>query len=568
MKQHFTSKRQPNWLVIALSAALMGGSSFTFASDPGADIDYSHLTPELIKETDGVAHDPFYHNLKGNGPALDADINDDDFSKMSLTEIRQIGVRMYTTPFRRADGFGDGPGINDAILADGTPALNIPDLGPTGRPTLQGNGTWLRMNGLDTQTCLECHGVVDNSVIPAQLGVGGQAGIAGSPFFRSKTADIDDSGKQSFGGGDNNGAGIGEALGIAAFDGRSINPPANFGMGGVELVGQEMTETLQKIAAYAESKGKCLPLRAKGIDFGTTCEPEGVDGDLEIRPFGRKGEFATIRGFDEGALAFHIGMQDETIFGAADADGDGISLEISNAQARAFHIFMTTQERPVQKKANREARRGFKVFNEVGCSGCHVPFIDTKSRHLEYTDPESEEVYFSADLSKGLTNFEKNRQGGIRVRAHSDYKRHNMGYRLKETAHFLGEPEGENACQDEVAGAEIDNCNFITMKLWGVADTAPYLHDGRALTLFEAVALHGGEAQEERDRFLSLSERSQNALFAYLGTLKHPENPNQDVENQVVLSPNSEGRRDIHRDRKKRSYNYYDADGDGRPDVN
>ena len=545
---------------MAISATLIGASSFAQASgsgpagDPGTNIDYSHLTPSLIEETDGVAFGLEYHDRNGNGPALDADIEDDDFKKMSLTQIRQIGVRMYTTPFRRADGFGDGPGINEAILPDGTPALNIPDLGPTGRPTLQGNGTWLRMNGLDTQTCLECHGVVDNSVVPAQLGVGGQAGIAGSPFFRSKTADIDDSGKQSFGGGDLNGAGIGKALGIAAFDGRSINPPANFGLGGVELVGQEITETLQKIAAYADKIGKCLPLKAKGISFGTTCEPEGVDSDLEIRPFGRKGEFATIRGFDEGALAFHIGMQDETIFGDTDMDGDGISREITNAQARAFHVFMTTQERPVQPKyATGQAAVGFKLFNKVGCSGCHVPFLDTKSRFLEFTDPEEDEVYFRADLSKGVSQFERNRWGGIRVRAHSDYKRHNMGYRLKETAHFLGDPEGENACDEEVAGAEIDNCNFITMKLWGVADTAPYLHDGRALTLFEAVALHGGEAQEVRDRFLKIGKKGQDAIFAYLGTLKHPEDPNLDVADQVQLDPFQTARKP----RPKKKYDYY-----------
>ena len=121
--------------------------------------------------------------------------------------------------------------------------------GGTGRPTLQGNGTWLRLNGLDSQTCLECHGVVDNSVVPAQMGVGGQAGIGGSPFFMSKNADIDDSVGNSFGDGRSN------KLGIAAFDGRSINPPANFGLGGVELVGQEITETLQKIEAAAG--GKC-----------------------------------------------------------------------------------------------------------------------------------------------------------------------------------------------------------------------------------------------------------------------------------------------------------------------
>ena len=223
---------------------------YASAGDPGADIDYSHLTPELIEETDGVAFSPDFHGLNGNGRALDAPITEDDFNTMTLTQIRQQGVRLYTTPMRRADGFGDGPGIKEGLADDGvTPLLNIPDLGPTGRPTLQGNGTWLRMNGLDSQTCLECHGVVDNSVVPAQLGVGGQAGIGGSPFFRSLTADIDDSGGQSFGGGDDNNAGIGEALGIAAFDGRSINPPANFGLGGVELVGQEITAVLQKLRA-------------------------------------------------------------------------------------------------------------------------------------------------------------------------------------------------------------------------------------------------------------------------------------------------------------------------------
>ncbi len=171
---------------------------------------------------------------------------------------------------------------------------------------------------------------------------------------------------------------------------------------------------------------------------------------------------------------------------------------------------------------------------------------------MEYTDPESDEVYFRADLSKGVAAFEKNRYGGIRVRMHSDFKRHNMGYRLKETAHFLSDPEGDE-CDEGVAGSEIDNCNFITMKLWGVADSAPYLHDGRALTLFEAVALHGGEAREVRDRFLKIGKKGQDAIFAYLGTLKHPEEPNQDVIDQVQLDPFQTAKKP----RSKKKYNYY-----------
>jgi CxxC motif-containing protein (DUF1111 family) len=31
-----------------------------------------------------------------------------------------------------------------------------------------------------------------------------------------------------------------------------------------------------------------------------------------------------------------------------------------------------------------------------------------------------------------------------------------------------------------------------TAPLWGVADSGPYLHDGRANSLAEAIELHGG----------------------------------------------------------------------------
>jgi len=175
-----------------------------------------------------------------------------------------------------------------------------------------------------------------------------------------------------------------------------------------------------------------------------------------------------------------------------------------------------------------------------------VPNINTRSSVLEYrvsgggvVDLDSD-PYFSVYLSSEVNadaQFETNRRGGITLPIFSDYKRHNMGTRLSETAFFLDTLE-EEECNNEVAGAEITNCNFITMKLWGLADTGPYLHDGRALSIFEAIAFHGGEAQRVRDRFLDLSAEGQNALLAFLGTLKNPENPAQDVQNLSTLGPN------------------------------
>ena len=44
-----------------------------------------------------------------------------------------------------------------------------------------------------------------------------------------------------------------------------------------------------------------------------------------------------------------------------------------------------------------------------------------------------------------------------------------------------------------------------TPPLWGLRDSAPYLHDGRAATLEEAIELHGGEASDLAARFQGLS---------------------------------------------------------------
>ncbi|MEM9587553.1 MAG: di-heme oxidoredictase family protein [Planctomycetota bacterium] len=71
------------------------------------------------------------------------------------------------------------------------------------------------------------------------------------------------------------------------------------------------------------------------------------------------------------------------------------------------------------------------------------------------------------------------------------------------------------------------NQEWRTPPLWGVADTAPYLHDGRASTLLEAITLHGGEAEGTTNRFLSLPLQDREAVIAFLETLVAPENAPQ-----------------------------------------
>ncbi|GAA4453867.1 di-heme oxidoredictase family protein [Novipirellula rosea] len=68
------------------------------------------------------------------------------------------------------------------------------------------------------------------------------------------------------------------------------------------------------------------------------------------------------------------------------------------------------------------------------------------------------------------------------------------------------------------------NQEWRTPPLWGVRDSAPYMHDGRAETLLEAIAVHEGEASATRDRFLKLPLADRRAVLAFLETLAAPSN--------------------------------------------
>lgn len=415
-----------------------------------------------------------------------------------LNKIRMRGLEVFATPFTRNVGYGDGP----ENPADPT--------SPGRRPTLQNNGKFLRVNGLDAQTCIECHSVLSNLTVPFTFGIGGVGGSNANAIFKPTSIDVSDQ----------------QHNGFAAITGRFINPPFLFGSGGIELLAKEMTQDLQALKAKALAQpGLVVPLITKGVSFGSiqsangvlnTTAVQGVNADLVVRPFGRKGEFSSVRSFDVAAMQFHFGMQPVEVVGfGVDADGDGVVNEISEGDLSSLGIFLTNLERPRQTTGNAAAMNGFVRFQSLGCVGCHIPSLDTKSPTLTYSFPEvetdpSKNVYYSADL-RMQPGFQSNGNGGITVPLFSDLKRHDMGPGLTETF-----------------GSVLDR-QFITARLWGVADTAPYLHDGRAHTLVEAISLHGGEAQGACDAFLALGDAAKQELIAFLMTLRTPVAPAADL---------------------------------------
>ena len=60
--------------------------------------------------------------------------------------------------------------------------------------------------------------------------------------------------------------------------------------------------------------------------------------------------------------------------------------------------------------------------------------------------------------------------------------------------------------------------HYRTPPLWGLADTAPYLHHGAAATVAEAIAAHGGEAEASRLQFEELDADARETLLTFLRT--------------------------------------------------
>ena len=449
----------------------------------------------------------------------------------TLQIIRRLGLDVFTTPLTAADGFGDGAFDPNET----TPVM----LGQ--RPTLQGNRTFLRVNGLDAQSCNECHSIVSHATRPPTLGIGGVGGVVNSAIILPTLIDVGDSSdnRMQFEPGHDPDL-LMASDGIADFNGRLANPPFLFGGGGVELLAKEMTYELQNLlrAARAAAAGSVTQLDTHGVHFGSIESLGGGEVELSlegigrlddltpeqrlvVRPFGRKGENFSMRDFDRGAMPFHFGVQPVEVVGAGvDADGDGMVDELSIAEMSVLHVFDVTNPRPeVALPLSAQAEAGFRAFQELGCAGCHIPFLKTKTRFLPLAFPEVAEdplanVYGTIDLVE--VGFDPvPGEDGVFVPLLADLKRHRMGPRLEESF--------------DSALKVVPNDQFTTARLWGIADTAPYLHDGRAATLYDAIEFHGGEAQAARDGFLGLSAQQRANLLEFLNHLRVPEKPNEEL---------------------------------------
>src|SRR5579871_5555912 len=320
---------------------------------------------------------------------------------------------------------------------------------------------------------------------------------------------------------------------------------ALMGAGLIELLAREMTADLQAIraAAVAEAcatgKDATADLATKGVRFGSiVAHPngivdldaiEGVDSDLIVRPFSRKGVFTSLRQFTINALNIHHGMEAVERFGVRwtgshDFAESGVSDAITDGDVSALVAFQATLAPPTVKADlpddwRQAAGEGSRTFNEIGCASCHIETLPLKS--LVFTDPapydmagtlRSAEVKEPIRIDLSALPFAKtlkrNDKGEWLIPLYSDLKRHLI---VDERVNALGnELQAQRFVERDV---------FLTPRLWGVGSTAPYGHNGAFRMLDEIIAAHGGDARFSRDAYLALDPPKRDGVVAFLRSL-------------------------------------------------
>lgn len=101
----------------------------------------------------------------------------------------------------------------------------------------------------------------------------------------------------------------------------------------------------------------------------------------------------SIREFTNNAMNHHHGIQSVERFGdGIDFDEDGYVNELTVGDVTAVTLFQAalpvpTHVAPACPARRGAAGRGQRVFDEVGCTSCHVRFLDLESRMFSEPNP-------------------------------------------------------------------------------------------------------------------------------------------------------------------------------------
>jgi CxxC motif-containing protein (DUF1111 family) len=290
------------------------------------------------------------------------------------------------------------------------------------------------------------------------------------------------------------------------FVGSQRNPTALFGAGLIDSIPESVIrENASKThKEFPEVQGRVAKLK-----------------DGRIGRFGWKNQTATLYDFAMTACAVELGLD---VPGHPQAgaphkpDYQSPGHDMNKAECDALVDFLKKlpapkQAAPVNKQQAEYLAAGEAKFTAVGCATCHTK--DMGDAKAIYSDLLLHDM--GQDLgdsgSYGIFIPNSPEEGGeepIPSLGQQQVAVFGMGAAAAQT----------KADREKIIGATRQE--WRTPPLWGVRDSGPYLHDGRADSLEQAIALHGGEAARSAQRFFELSTAERLQVMAFLKSLGAP----------------------------------------------
>lgn len=163
-----------------------------------------------------------------------------------------------------------------------------------------------------------------------------------------------------------------------------------------------------------------------------------------------------------------------------------VDPEVSDQTVRDVVFYLRTLKAPIPRsEENHDVLNGKQLFNQIQCAACHI---------AEWTTPESDVIALSNKTFYPYT----------------DLLLHDMGPGLDD-----GATEGSAQTYE-----------WRTPPLWGLglspdSQGGSYflMHDGRARSIGDAILLHGGEAENSKNLYTSLSEADRSDIISFLESL-------------------------------------------------
>jgi len=217
-------------------------------------------------------------------------------------------------------------------------------------------------------------------------------------------------------------------------------------------------------------------------------------GAKSLGRFGWKANKATLLDQTAGAFVGDMGITSDLFPNENHTEAQNIgedfpsggSPEIGKQDLEDVVFYLQTLSVPAARIQDREDfKKGKQLFESIQCAACHIPAMKT-------SDDYPIEV---------LT--------GQLIRPYTDLLLHDMGEALAD-----GRPD-----------FEADGNEWRTPPLWGIGllekvnGHTRLLHDGRARNVEEAILWHGGEAEQSKEQFKSLTAADRKLVIQFVESL-------------------------------------------------